>query len=252
MHTLSQAGLLNLWETGRSLHPLDRGLLAVEATATELATTVADWPLGRRNRALAELHTTVFGRRLRGWTECRACRERLEFDVDAMALADHRGETQSEPYVTYRERRYRLPTSRDLAAMAVESSSESLSQSVADLAARRLVERCCLARQPEARQCEVSGSELELSEADIDAIGEQMAAADPLAEILLHFDCPACNASFEENLDLTSFLWAEIERKALRVLRDVHILAAAYGWSESGILALPPARRAAYIEMVQA
>lgn len=91
-----------------------------------------------------------------------------------------------------------------------------------------------------------------MSETDIDAIGEQMAAADPLAEILLHFDCPACSASFEEGLDLSSFLWAEIERQALRLLRDVHTLAAAYGWSELEILALTPVRRAAYIEMVQA
>lgn len=251
MHTLTQAGLLNLWETGRPLHPLDRGLLAIEATAAESATAVADWPLGRRNRALAELHATVFGRRLRGWTECRACGERLEFDVDAMALADH-SKTESEQYITFHERRYRLPTSRDLAALAVESSSESGSESVADLAARRLVERCCLATEPEATQREVSGTEFALSETDIDAIGERMAAADPLAEILLHFDCPACNASFEESLDLTSFLWAEIERKALRLLRDVHTLAAAYGWSEPEILALTPARRAAYLEMVQA
>ena len=251
MDTLSQASLLNLWEAGRPLHPLDRGLLAVEATAAKSATAVADWPLGRRNRALAELHATVFGRRLRGWTECRGCGERLEFGVDAMALAD-RGATEGEQHITFSERRYRLPTSRDLAALAAESSSESGSESVADLAARRLVQRCCLATEPEAGQREASETEPALSETDIDAIGEQMAAADPLAEILLHFDCPACSASFEEGLDLGSFLWAEIERQALRLLRDVHTLAAAYGWSELELLALTPARRAAYIDMVKA
>jgi hypothetical protein len=251
MHALNGAGLLNLWETGRPMHPLDRALLAVEATSTDSATTVADWPLGRLNRALAQLHATMFGSRLRGWTECRACCERLEFDVDAMALAD-RSDTVSEQYITFHERRYRLPASRDLAAMAAASSSEPDSESVADLAARRLVERCCLVTEPGATQREASGTEFALSEADIDEIGEQMAAADPLAEILLHFDCPACNTPFEESLDLTSFVWAEIERKAVRLLRDVHTLAAAYGWNEPEILALTPARRAAYIEMVQA
>lgn len=247
MPTLTQAGLLNLWETGHTLHSLDRGLLAIEATAAESATAVADWPIGRRNRALAELHATAFGRRLRGWIVCRACGERLEFDVDAMSLADH-SKTEGEPYIRFHGRCYRLPTSRDLAALAVESSSDS----DAELAARRLVERCRLATEPGATQHDVSGSERALSETDIDEIGERMAAADPLAEILLHFDCPACNASFEESLDLNTFLWAQIERKALRLLRDVHTLAAAYGWSEPEILALTPARRAAYIEMVQA
>jgi hypothetical protein len=251
MHTLTEAGLLNLWETGHPMHPLDRALLAVEATSSDSATAVADWPLGRRNRALAQLHATLFGRRLRGWTQCRACRERLEFDVDAMALAG-RSNTESEQYITFHERRYRLPVSRDLAALAAETSGESGSEALADLAARRLVERCCLATEPGATQYETSGTERALSDSDIDEIGEQMAAADPLAEILLHFDCPACNTPFEESLDLTSFIWAEIERKALRLLRDVHTLAAAYGWSEPEIFALTPARRAAYIEMVQA
>jgi hypothetical protein len=249
MQTLTRAGLLNLWETGCPMHPLDRALLAVEATAAKSAAAVADWPLGRRNRALAQLHATLFDRRLRGWTACPACRERLEFDVDAMALAD-RSETEGEQYITYHERRYRLPASRDLAALAAEFSSGSGSEP--DLAARRLVERCHLTTEPRATQREASGTEPTLSETDIDEIGERMAAADPLAEILLHFDCPACSTPFEESLDLISFIWVEIERQALRLLRDVHTLAAAYGWSEPEILALTPARRAAYIEMAQA
>ncbi|MFP3681859.1 hypothetical protein SB725_32745, partial [Pseudomonas sp. SIMBA_041] len=58
----------------------------------------------------------------------------------------------------------------------------------------------------------------ELTREDIDAIGEQMALADPLAEIALLFDCPACGESFQESLALVSFLWAEIEGRAKRLL----------------------------------
>jgi hypothetical protein len=79
-----------------------------------------------------------------------------------------------------------------------------------------------------------------------------MAAADPLAEILLSFDCPNCGACFQESLDLASFLWAEVEDRARRMLREVHALASAYGWSEAQILSLGPARREIYLEMVQA
>ena len=35
-----------------------------------------------------------------------------------------------------------------------------------------------------------------------------------------------------------------------RMLLDIHALARAYGWSESDILALPPRRRQAYLELV--
>ena len=65
-----------------------------------------------------------------------------------------------------------------------------------------------------------------------------MALADPLAEIMLHFDCPACGTSFDESLDLAAFLWAEIEGQAKRLCCEVHTLASAYGWSETEILSL--------------
>ena len=73
---------------------------------------------------------------------------------------------------------------------------------------------------------------------EIETIGERMAACDPLAEIRLNFDCPRCQASFEESLDLVSFLWAEIDSRARRLLASVHALASAYGWSEKEILAM--------------
>ena len=79
-----------------------------------------------------------------------------------------------------------------------------------------------------------------------------MALADPLGEIMLHFDCPACGTSFEESLDLSTFLWAEIEARAQRLLLEVHTLAVAYGWSEAEILSLNAARREIYLEMVRA
>ena len=43
----------------------------------------------------------------------------------------------------------------------------------------------------------------------------------------------------------------ELEAQAKRLLRSVHVLASAYGWSESEILALSEARRDAYVELVQ-
>ena len=52
--------------------------------------------------------------------------------------------------------------------------------------------------------------------------------------------------------DIVTFFWSEIEAWACRILREVHILASAYGWCERDILALTSARRQFYLEMVQA
>src|SRR5260370_34989765 len=93
MRNLTQADFLELWETGRSLHPLDQGVLAVVAAFPEVKESVADWPLGRRNRALAELRCAAFGGSLRGWTACQTGGGKLEFDWAGRALAEAAGET---------------------------------------------------------------------------------------------------------------------------------------------------------------
>jgi hypothetical protein len=239
MRALAQSELLQLWESGRALHPLDRGLLTLHAAGSDPRGEAADWPIGRRNRALAELRAASFGPALRGWSDCPGCREQLEFAVDARALGEDTRPGGGEPVVA-KGRAFRLPTSRDLAAVATESDPRA--------AALRLMERC--------RLVGTAGSDDDVArdwtETDVEALGEQMALADPLAEIALHFDCPACGAAFDESLDLAAFVWTEIEGRAKRLLSDVHALAGAYGWSETDILSLTPARREFYLAMVRA
>jgi hypothetical protein len=233
MRTLTQADFLALWETGRTLHPLDQGVLAVQAAFPEVTESIADWPIGRRNRALAELRCAAFGRKLRGWTACRRCGEKLEFELDGQGLAN--GADVEWMQVEVGGETYRLPTSRDLAAVAGESDGVA--------AAERLL-----------RVCHVNGGagKSEWSEEEIDEVGERMALADPLAEIRLSFDCPVCREAFEESLDLPTFLWTELTARAKRLMTEVHLLASAYGWSEAEILRLSLARREFYLGMVGA
>jgi hypothetical protein len=231
MRTLTQVDTLALWESGRTLHPIDQGLLAVKTAFPETRDeSVADWPLGRRNRALAELHCACFGPRLTGWTACRECGEKLEFNVDGRALMKTGAAVPEAEAVAIGERKFRLPTSRDLARIADAADG-----------ARSLLDLCL-----------VAGDAAAWSEEEIDAAGEQLAAADPLAEVRLDFKCPACGEAFDESLDLATFLWSELEGRAKRLLLDVHLLARAYGWSEAEVLALSPVRRKFYLEMVEA
>jgi hypothetical protein len=83
------------------------------------------------------------------------------------------------------------------------------------------------------------------------AVGEAMAAADPLAEVLVDVSCPACSTAFVADLDLGGFVWAELRAHAQRLLRDVAVLARVYGWTEPEVLALDDVRRAAYLELAR-
>jgi hypothetical protein len=236
MRILNNADFLTLWETGHQLHPLDRGLLAIGASLPEIADEpVADWPLGRRNRALAELRALYFGPHLEGWMACGQCGEKLEFKVDCRNLAKTYDQTSSQT-IAVQGSTFRLPTSRDLARIADEIDPQR--------AAMLLLENCTIDH--------AATDPADWTETEIEAVTEEMARADPLAEISLDFECPACHHTSEELLDLPSFLWAEIETRAKRLLIEVHALASRYGWSESAILAMSESRRAAYLQMVQA
>lgn len=231
MRTLTEVDTLALWESGRLLHSIDQGLLAVETAFPETSNeNIADWPLGRRNRALAEMHCACFGPQLSGWTTCRECGEKLEFNVDGRALVETGAATANDA-VTIGERKFRLPTSRDLARIAEKDNAADAGRTLLDM-------------------CLVAGEASVWSDAEVQAAGETMAAADPLAEVRLDFTCPVCGELFDESLDLATFLWSELEGQATRLLLEVHALARAYGWSEPEVLALSSARRRFYLEMV--
>lgn len=239
MRALCNEEFLALWESGSRLHSLDQGLLAIHALFPEAAEqSPADWPLGRRNRALARVRTLYFGPQLRGWTVCAQCGEKLEFELDLSSVVQH---PRNDPAQTieWKGCAFRLPTSRDLAAIAGEPNTKA--------AVLRLLEQCNLRE----KESSANSEDCAWSEEEIEKLSVEMSLADPLAEIALSIECPVCTWSGEEPLDLAAFLWAELEARARRLLGEVHALASCYGWHEAEILGLSDARRAMYLQMVR-
>jgi len=236
MLTFSSSDCLGLWESGAGLHPLDQGLLALGAALPDTPEhALADWPLGKRNIALVQLRCSSFGPQFLGSTACGRCGEKLDVEVDGRLFAGgvaDKGQTSEAPIVVNGQS-FRLLTTRDLAKAAQEPDAR--------LASIRLVESCRLE----------TGESPAWSDEDLEQIGQRLAMADPLAEIRLALRCPVCENEWEENLDIVTFLWREIEARARRLLFEVHILASAYGWAEADILSLNDRRRALYFEMAQ-
>src|SRR6266446_7167904 len=222
MRGLSPGDCLALWESGHRLHPLDQALLAIQAAFPETRKeSVVDWPLGRRNRALAELRCACFGRWIRGWSACEACGEKVEFTLDGAAIGDN-ATPSSDATVQVGERSFRLPSSRDLAQLTTEADPTR--------AAVRLLELCSVSTVG-SKAAQVEQVPWLPSEEELELVGEKISEADPLGEILLHFDCPVCGHSFDQALDLSLFLWSEIEGRAKKLLLDVYTLALCFGWS---------------------
>ncbi len=233
---LSSAGILQAWEDGRDKHPLDRALHVLRAGDPSVSwEDLARLPIGRRDaRRCSRCGRRPFGDRLRFAASCPRCAERVESEVGTHALLTM-GSTRIPPGAAGTVEaggttvRYRLPDSRDLAAVAhLESEEASLA----------LLRRCAL--------------DEDLPEGALPALDRALAEADPQADPSFDLRCPACGHRWDALLDVASFFWAELDVEARRVLLEVHVLARAYGWREADVLALSAARRRCYLDMVGA
>ena len=232
MPGMSAAATLDLWEAAGRLRPVERSLALAAAVEPVDVDELARLPLGRRDARILRLHAAVAGRLLEATAPCPACGEQAEFAVDAAELLARDGSVDP-------------PAAVDVDGFVVhwrplDSSDVAAASEAPDAAAaeRVLLERCVTSAAALPDDVRV-------------AVARAIADADPLAEVLVDVVCPACETQFVADLDVGSFVWAEVHARAQRLLRDVDVLARAYGWTESEVLALGDRRREAYLELAQ-
>ncbi len=251
----SAARLLDVWEKGAGCSGPRRALLLLGAVHPDLDPTILGaLPVGRRDALLLRLRARLFGPRLDATAACPACSERLEFTLSLPELLP----SAANPEAGEEELALLAPT----APLALELDGYALTlrpPSAGDLVAlerhrdpvaaeAELLRRCVLS----ARRDEQPVGSAALPSPLVTAVSARLADADPLADLRLGLSCPACSHSWSDPLDIVACLWRELEAWAARILREVHVLATAYGWTEDVVLALSPARRRHYLDLVSA
>ncbi|WP_045224037.1 hypothetical protein [Methyloterricola oryzae] len=243
MHSLSAKELLDVWEQGRDRPMPVRavGLLAAACPESSVE-SLMQLPIGRRDGLLLSLREMAFGPELSAMAECPQCSERLEISFHADDVRPSGGSEQAGPF-QFETQGYQLHlrpvNSTDLSRFTGTEPPETLRQELLE---------CCLL---DARFQGAPQGIGDLPEPVIvDAIN-RLERADPLASSQVQIACPSCGQASPVLFDIALYFWREIENWAFRLLRDVHALAAAYGWSERDILALSPWRRQYYLQMVQ-
>jgi hypothetical protein len=244
MRALSASEMIAVWERGAAQHPLDRALTLLEASCGEPRERLALASIGQRDALLLRTHQQNFGEALQAFAECPQCHQHLEYSLSAQKIAARSSQLfrEDEPRLSLTEGemnlQLRLPNSFDLGAVAACSNVSA--------ARRLLAERCVV--QAVREGCAVSAPDL--TDSAVDNIAAHLADADPQADVLIDLTCAACSHAWQVILEIELFLWIKINALAKRLLRDIHTLALAYGWSEHEILSLSPLRRQAYLEMV--
>ena len=233
MDALSAERLLAIWERCLTKGPVERPVaILVEAGFGDLA-ALREAPLGTRDAHLLRLRERLFGGRVVATITCSACGDRVELQFSCADLRHDRDPEVVGAHVS--APRVRPVTTADLAAVSACATQEQ--------ARAALARRCLLTTRDEDEEM--------MSEEMVRTIGEELERADPDAACVLESTCPSCGVTAEYEFDVAQFLWAELEAEAMRLLRDVHVLARAYGWREDAILAMHPLRRRAYLELVQ-
>jgi hypothetical protein len=231
MSDLSAGATLDRWQAAEALPPVERALVLASTVDETTVEELARLPLGRRDARILRL---LQGQALEATATCPACGEQAQFAVDAEALLA-RAEEAVEPAPVELDGlvlAWRPPDSDDVSAAAAAGDLEG--------AERVLLGRCVSGVADGALPAEARA-----------AVADAMARADPLAEVLVDVGCPACGHDFVSELDVSTFAWAELRRRARALLEEVDVLARAYGWTEAEVLALDERRRAAYLELAE-
>ena len=130
----------------------------------------------------------------------------------------------------------RLPTGADLRAWRSIALERSFALERSIDAQRAMLSHLCLAGELRPQDCAQAAAAL--------------AQADPLVAFSVVSGCPGCGFEAEIEIDLEALALQRLAAQQRRLLRDVHVLASRYGWSETEVMALSPTRRARYVELI--
>jgi uncharacterized protein (UPF0212 family) len=242
MLPLSASSLLTLWEQGEAQSSVRQALLLLAAFCPDMPPEdLAKLSIGRRDGILLKLRDQLFGSHLVSVARCPACGDRLQLTFNVSDVRTVTGEKQAEPLTVRLDGFvvcFRLTDSNDQASIA-ECDDITVGR-------RLLLRRCLL----EVRRNGEEQPAEQVSEKILEAVSEKMAQADPQADVQLDLTCPACSHAWSAAFDIVSYFWQEIDSWAQRILRDIHLLASAYGWREADILNMSARRRQFYLEMI--
>lgn len=228
------AQLLDAWDEAAAVPSAARGAVLIVHGRRHSLDAVLDLPLGEASVLAARLYAKEFGDEVEALLPCEGCGELLEVGLSVSLLYE-----PGEPSTGGAERRVvtaageltvRPPTTRDLLAVGGRPGPGPA------LLARCVSDASGTPVDPAALDADT----LEL----LDSLAEELAGA---AGGVVRTSCPCCSAEARASVDMGGLLWDRVSAAAPELLAEVAALASAFGWRESDVLALSPARRRAYL-----
>jgi hypothetical protein len=243
MKGLTASELLEVWEQGHAAPIFQRSLMLLAAACTDIGTDdLCSMSMGKCDATLLDLRDLTFGSIINCLESCPGCKDPLELSLrtldlktESCDLPENSFSIMSEEY----EIKFRLPNSRDLFSISACREIKEAKQ--------MMLKRCITEIRRNGEICRI---DIQLPNGSGEKISERMREIDPQAYVEVNLICPSCGFRWQRIFDVATFFWKEIDAWALRTLMEVHVLASAYGWSETEILSMSQWKRQVYLEMV--
>lgn len=170
------------------------------------------------------------------WFEasCTACGERFDFELPLAAVPRGpagRGFPEVKVRTSRGIRHFEAPNGHHEEAMAAQRDGDP----------RRTFATLCSLADEAANDTEL------FVEDDLQRIDAALEAISPDIADGVDVVCPSCGEPTRIRIDALTFAFPRSES----ILREVHVIASAYRWSEADILALPSQRRRAYAALIR-
>jgi hypothetical protein len=195
--------------------------------------------VGDRDFLILQLRRLTLGDRFDAVMQCPACYAKMDV---AFYTSDVHIDSRPQTALTYsidlpadgrgpaRSVAFRLPNGADQEAIKGLAPGAA----VAELLRRCVIDDCARPLTP----------------VEADAVSVAMERVAPQIDLQLDLVCPECSHVFTAPFDTTAFFLDELRIHARKLLREVHLLAFYYHWSEAQILALRRSRRRAYLDLL--
>jgi hypothetical protein len=239
VRALTSSQIMRIWEEGQHRSLVQRALIILSHACPEQdGESLGRLSVGERDSRLLIVRELTLGSHLSSLATCPQCSEKLELNFSVAdilsTVPDGLGNSLYESDEFCIE--LRLPACVDLENLLPGADART-----------QLIERCVIS----ARRHGASIHFREIPRAQLDALAERMGEMDPRADVKAALACPSCEHRWQAVFDIVAFFWEELGDQVRRILRDVHVLASAYGWRESDVLGLSPWRRQHYLDLVR-
>lgn len=192
------------------------------------AVDVRALPVAVHDRLLASLYTLEYGENVSCQASCAACAQPFQFRFALPAL---------------------LASQDQAAAEAGSPGGDGCWEAPSGVRLRPPDLRDAAAGAPEGLLARIAQSPVPAEE--VEALAAFLEKASPILAIDLDTACPGCGASQSVAFDLARFLVRALAGERPFLIREIHLIAARYGWSHSEIMALPRADRRAFATLVE-